>query len=70
MFETQLPRGVTRLDGARGKKKFGASMFEPVFRKQMCCIEESNCDIVETFRRPGNCAPPRYAPASALIFSF
>jgi len=32
-------------------------MFEPeVFRKQMYCIEESTCDIVGTFRRPGHCA--------------
>jgi len=36
--------------GARSK--FGALMFETeVFRKQMYCIEESTCDIVETFRR-------------------
>jgi len=28
-------------------------MFEPkVFRKKMCCIEESTCDIVGAFRRP------------------
>jgi len=33
--------------------KFGARMFEPeVFRKQMCCIEESTCDIAGNFRRP------------------
>ena len=32
-------------------------MFEPeVFRKQMHCIEESACNIVGIFRRPGNCA--------------
>jgi len=41
-------------------------MFEfDVFRKEMYCIEDSTCDIVGTFRRPGNCAPlspPRYAP--------
>jgi len=37
--------------GARSK--FGARMFKPeVFRKQMCCIEESTCDIVGIFRRP------------------
>ena len=36
-----------------GKKNFGDPMFEPdVFRKQMCCIEESTWDIVEIFRRP------------------
>ena len=40
------------------RSKFGAPMFEPqVFRKQMYCIEESTCDVVKTFRRPGNCAP-------------
>jgi len=36
-------RGVTRLDGARGKKQFWrphVRKFE-VFRKQMHCIEES-----------------------------
>ena len=33
-------------------------MFEPeVFRKQMYCTEESTFDVVEAFRRPGNCAP-------------
>ena len=39
-------------------------MFAPeVFRKQMYCIEEITCDIVELFgariviRRPGNCVP-------------
>jgi len=31
-------RGVTRLDGARRKKQFGAPMLEPeAFRKQICC---------------------------------
>jgi len=45
------PRGVTWLDGARGKK-FGAPVFEPdVFRKQMYSTEENTCDIVGTFRR-------------------
>jgi len=35
--------------------KFGAPIFEPeVFRKLMYFIEESTCDIVVTFRRPGN----------------
>jgi len=43
-------------------------VFEPeVFRKQMHCSEESTCNIVETSRRPGNCAPslrpwPRTCP--------
>jgi len=42
--------------GARSK--FGAPIFEPeIFRKQMYCIEGSTCDIIETFRRPGNCVP-------------
>ena len=50
-------KGITTLDGTRGKKrKFGAPMFEPeVFRKYMYCIEESTCDIVGTFRRPPQC---------------
>jgi len=50
--------------------KFGAPMFEPeVFPKQMCCFEESTCDIVGPFRRPGNCAhliPPHYAPLPCI----
>jgi len=39
----------------------------------MYCSEESTCDIVGTFRRPvvirrpGNCAPPRYA-SEPMIF--
>jgi len=48
--------------GARSE--FGAPMFEPeVFRKQMCCIEESVVTFLGPFgapaviRRPGNCAP-------------
>jgi len=33
-------------------------MFETeVFRKQMYCIEESTCDIVGNFRRPGIVLP-------------
>jgi len=33
-------------------------MFEAeLFRKQIYCIEESSCDIVGTFRRPGNFTP-------------
>jgi len=32
------PKGVTRLDGAGGKKYVWHPMFEPkVFRKQICC---------------------------------
>ena len=62
--------------------KLTSPMFGPeVFRKQMYCIEESTCDIVETFRQPrshwaspaviqrlGNCAPltpPCQAPGVA-----
>jgi len=49
--------------GARSN--FGAPIFEPeVFQKQMYCIKESTCDIVGTFRRPGNCAFLRYSPDS------
>jgi len=45
--------GVTRLDGAQGKKQFGAPIFEPeVFRKQMRSVEESAYDIVGTFGHP------------------
>jgi len=33
--------------------KIGASIFDPeVFRKQIYCIDENACDIVETFQRP------------------
>jgi len=46
-------------------------MFEPeIFRKQMYCIEESACDIIWAFRRPGNLCPPfphRYAPDYMLL---
>ena len=46
-------RGTTRLDGAGARSKFGVPMLEPeVFRKQMCCVEESTCDIVGIFIRP------------------
>jgi len=57
------------------RSKFGAPMFEPeFFRKQMCCIEESTCDIVRTFWRPRSDSapgelcppcPPRYAPGNS-----
>ena len=57
-------QGVTRLDGAWDKKKFGAPIFEPeLFRKQMYCFEKSAYDIAVNFwlraviRRPGNCSP-------------
>jgi len=46
-------RGVTRLDGALGKKQAWRLMFEPeVFRKQMYCIKESTCGIVWSFPAP------------------
>jgi len=53
-------RGVTRLDDARVRSTFGAPIFETeIFRKQICCIEESTCDIVGTFRRPcSHSVPP------------
>ena len=46
-------RGITRLDGARGKKQ----VWRPHVRawglcKQMYGVEGSTCDIVGTFRRP------------------
>jgi len=57
-------QGVTRLDGARGKKQirrppgrtpwseFGAPMIKSeFFRTQIYCVEESTCDMVGTFRR-------------------
>jgi len=68
--------------GARSK--FGALMFEPEeFRKQMYCIEESACDIVDfpsppaVIRRPHSDSapgelcppcPPRYAPDIATCY--
>jgi len=57
-----LTRGISRLDGARERSKFGAPMIESeVFRKQMYCIEESTCDIVGTFRPPPQpFGAPRY----------
>jgi len=64
-------RSVTRLGGARGKKQ----VRRPHVRT--CALSgvnllywRSTCDIVGTFlrpaviRRPGNCAPLCYAPAS------
>jgi len=43
-------------------------MFEPeVFGKHMYCIENSN--IVGPFRRPGNCAPLRYAQVCTEVIS-
>jgi len=42
----------------RARSKFGSPMFEPeVFRKLMCCIEESRLWHCWDFRSPGNCAP-------------
>jgi len=44
---------------ARGSRSmFGAPVFESkFFRKQINSIEESTCDIVETFRLPEKCPP-------------
>jgi len=51
-----LRRGVTRLDGVRGKKQaWCPPMFESeIFRKQMYSTVgvESTCDTVGSFRRP------------------
>ena len=59
-----MTRDVTRLPGA--KNKFGASLFETkVFREQMYCMEESTCDIVETFRRP-----PQWFGARGIVPPF
>jgi len=64
--------GVTRLDSVRGKKQFGATMFESeVFRKQMYWIEESSFGLcldlqyrrLQSVSTPG-IVPPRYAPAT------
>jgi len=68
-------RGVTRLDGAQGKKLDCAPIFEPeVFRIQCTVLKNVHCDNVGTFiplaqwcgapvviPRVGNCAtlPPR-----------
>jgi len=55
--------GVTRLDGARGKKQVWRPVFQPeIFRNQMYCLEEITCDIVGTLRRPRShsAAPQRY----------
>jgi len=54
-----MARSATRLDGARAKSKFGATVVEPeLFRKQIYSIEESTCDIVGTFRRPHSDSAP------------
>jgi len=64
--------GITRLDGARDKNKFGAPMFEPeVFRKQMYCIEVCTCDIVGIFWRPRSIsAPPEWFGAQVIAPPF
>jgi len=79
-------RGVTKLDGTRGKKQVWRPMFEPeVFRKYSVLKKVLVCDIFGTFRRPpairrlhSNLAPgelcplcpPRYAPATCSAASF
>ena len=71
-FSWYISTGITRLDGAQGKKQVWPPMVEPeVFWKQMCRIEKITCDIVVIFNAlplqwlgaaimiwpPGNCAP-------------
>jgi len=51
-------RGVTRLDGARGKKQVWRPYEPEVFRKQMYCIEQGTGDIVGIFWRPHNISAP------------
>jgi len=70
-------RGVTRLDGVQNKKQVWRPLFETeVFRKHMCCIKESACDIVGTFRHPRNdlaplidSAPPSLRLWAHLLYS-
>ena len=61
-------RGVTRLDGARGKKQVWRPHVRnwASFWKQMHCTEESACDTAWIFRRAGNRAPlaPLVTPLS------
>jgi len=75
---TSIARGVTRLEGARGKQQVLRPIFEPeVFRKQMYCIEGSTCDIVGTFRRPSqsfgarcsDSAPGELSPFATLPYA-
>jgi len=76
----RMTRDTTRLDSARGKSKFGATMFEPeVFRKQIYCIEESTCGIVGLFSAlhrdsathsdsgPGEFCPPSLRPCVSPV---
>jgi len=76
IFGNPIVRGVTRWDGARGKKqirppwsKFGAPMVKSeFFWRQIYCIEESTCDIVETFRRPcSDSALPQWIGARGIV---
>jgi len=62
-------RGVTRLDGAQGKKQILHPIFEPeVLGKQMHSIEESSCDIVGIFRPPPQSSgAPRSDSASGVL---
>jgi len=67
-------RGVTRLDGARGKKQVWRPHVRnwASFWKQLQRFEESTCDTVWIFRRPRNrapLAPPRCAPEHASVQS-
>ena len=70
IFHVGTARGVTRLDGARGKNTFGAPIRSNLKSFGIkCAVEESTCNIVGSFqrppqwfgspimiRRPGNCA--------------
>jgi len=67
-------RGVTRLDGARGKKQvWRPHDWNWRLSEANVLYEESSCDIVETFWRPhndsapGKLRPPRCAPALNIV---
>jgi len=53
----------------RARNKFCAHIFEPdVFRKQLYCIEDSTCDIAETFLCPrSDSAPGELFPLAPLV---
>jgi len=62
-------RGVTRLDGARGKMQVWRPIFEPeVFRMQMYCIEECSWDILGFFGVPAILRRPRSVLAPPQLF--
>ena len=56
-------RGVTRLNGARARSKFGAPKFESgIFRKQNVLHWRKHLWHCWDFSAPGESGPPRYAP--------